>query len=141
VRNGFTLPELLSVVGIAGILVSVVIPPVNRALDRAAVREGVERVAALHAAARQAAISRATLARLELDSLRRTATVSVRRAPLAWDTVAAGSVGSARMTFTNGTLVFGPLGLGYGASNTTVVFVRGTAADTVTTSRTGRLRR
>ncbi len=139
--NGFTLPELLSVVAIAGVLASVVVPPANRALDRAAVREGAERFAALHAATRQAAISRATLARLELDSVRRTGTVSVRRTPSAWDTVAVGALGSARLAFTNGTLVFGPLGMGYGTSNSTVVFIRGTAADTVTTSRTGRLRR
>jgi prepilin-type N-terminal cleavage/methylation domain-containing protein len=141
VRHGFTLPELLSVIAIIGILVSIVTPPMGRALDQAAAREGVERFAALYATTRQFAIARNALARLELDRAQRTATLSVRRTPAAWDTVGTYPLGSASVACTNPTIVFGPLGLGYGTSNTRVVFSRGAAADTVTTSRTGRLRR
>jgi prepilin-type N-terminal cleavage/methylation domain-containing protein len=141
VRHGFTLPELLSVIAIIGILVSIVTPPMGRALDQAAAREGVERFAALYATTRQFAIARNALARLELDRTQRTATLSVRRTPAAWDTVGTYPLGSASIACTNPTIVFGPLGLGYGTSNTRVVFSRGAAADTVTTSRTGRLRR
>jgi len=141
VRQGFTLPELLSVITIAGVLLSIVTPPLGRALDQAAVHESVERFAALHATARQFAISRNTLARLELDRTQRTATLSVRRAPTAWDTVGSYPLGSASIACTNPTIIFGPLGLGYGTSNTRVIFARGISADTVTTSRTGRLRR
>ena len=140
-RRGLTLPELLSVIAIVGVLLSIVAPPLGRALDQAAVREGVERLAALHATTRQLAISRNALARLELDPARRSATLSVRRTATAWDTVGSYPLGSATMTCSNPTIVFGPLGLGYGTSNTRVVFSRGSAADTVTTSRTGRLRR
>jgi prepilin-type N-terminal cleavage/methylation domain-containing protein len=141
VRNGFTLPELATVVAIMGVLASVVTPPLGRALDRAAVLEGVERFAAAHAATRQLAISRGALARLELDRGRRTATLSVQRTPKAWDTVATYPLGSARITCSNPTLAFNPIGMGHGASNSRVIFSRGAAADTVTTSRTGRLRR
>ncbi len=140
-RQGFTLPELLSVIAIVGVLLSIVTPPLGRALDQAAVREGVEHFAALHATTRQLAISRNTLARLELDRTQRTATLSVRRPPAAWDTVGSYPLGSASIDCSNPTMVFGPLGLGYGASNTRVIFARGASADTVTTSRTGRLRR
>lgn len=139
--RGFTLAELLSALGIVAILASVAIPPLGRVLDRAAVREGVERFASLHAATRQLAVARSSLARLELDPGRTTATISVQRAPQVWDTVAAYVLGTARFSCSNETLVFGPFGLGYGASNTRVIFSRGAAADTVTTSRTGRLRR
>jgi len=139
-RRGFTLPELLSVLAVIGVLVSVAMPPVGRALDRAAVREGVERFAAVHAATRQLALARSSLARLEVDRLRRTATVSVRRSAVAWDTVGTYDLGSAAITCSNTTVVFGPLGLGYGTSNTRVIFARGASADTVTVSRTGRLR-
>ena len=140
-RHGFTLPELLSVIVIIGILLSVVTPPLGRALDQAAVHEGVERFAALHATTRQLAISRNTLARLEVDRAQRAAAISVRRTPVVWDTVGSYSLGSASIACSNPTIVFGPLGLGYGTSNTRLIFSRGAAADTVTTSRTGRLRR
>ena len=132
-RQGFTLPELLSAIAIIGILLSIVTPPLGRALDQAAVHEGVERFAALHATTRQLAISRNALARLELDRARRT--------PAAWDTIGTFPLGSAAIACSNPTIIFGPLGLGYGTSNTRVIFTRGAAADTVTTSRTGRLRR
>ena len=141
VRQGFTLPELLSVIVIIGILTSVVTPPLGRALDQAAVHEGVERFAALHATTRQLAISRNAVVRLELDRTQRTAALSVRRTPAAWDTIATYPLGSASIACSNPTIIFGPLGLGYGTSNTRVIFTRGAAADTVTTSRTGRLRR
>jgi len=124
-----------------GVVASVVVPPLGRALDRAAVEEGVQRLAAAHAAARELAIARGTLARLEIDRAAGTAAVSVQRTATAWDTVATYVLGSARITCSNPTLVFNPIGLGYGTSNTRVVFARGAAVDTVTTSRTGRLRR
>jgi prepilin-type N-terminal cleavage/methylation domain-containing protein len=140
-RHGFTLPELLSVIAIAGVLLSIVVPPLGRLLDQAAVHESADRFAALHATTRQLAIARNTLARLELDPGPRTATLSLRRTATSWDTVGSYVLGSAAIACSNSTLVFGPLGLGYGTSNARVIFARGAAADTVTTSRTGRLRR
>jgi len=128
------------VVAIMGVLASVVTPPLGRALDRAAVEEGVQRFAAAHATTRELAISRGSLARLELDRVAHTLTVSVQRTAKVWDTVAAYPLGSAQITCSNPTMVFSPIGIGHGASNTKVVFARGAAADTVTTSRTGRLR-
>ncbi len=140
-RRGFTLPELLSVLGIMGVLAAIVVPPLGRILDQATVREGVERFASVYAITREMAMSRGTLARLELDRARRAGTVSVQRAAPAWDTVAAYPLGAADLSCSNCTVIFNPLGLGYGTSNTRVVFSRGSAADTVTASRTGRLKR
>jgi prepilin-type N-terminal cleavage/methylation domain-containing protein len=140
-RRGFTLPELLSVMGMLGVLASIVTPPLGRVLDQAAVREGVDRFAALYATTRQLAMSRGALARLELAGGRRAATLSVQRDAHAWDTVAAYTLGSADLSCSTCTLVFNPIGVGYGTSNSRVVFSRRSAADTVTTSRTGRLKR
>jgi prepilin-type N-terminal cleavage/methylation domain-containing protein len=140
-RGGFTLPELATVAAIMGVVASVVVPPLGRTLDRAAVREGVERLAAAHATTRELAISRGVLSRLEIDREAHTVTVSTQRTPTGWDTIATYSLGTAQITCSNPTLVFNPIGLGHGPSNTRVIFTRGAAADTVTTSRTGRLRR
>jgi len=123
------------------VVASVVVPPLGRTLDMAAVEEGVQRLAAAHATARELAISRGALARLELDPVAHTAAVSVQRTAKVWDTVATYPLGPAGITCSNPTMVFNPIGLGYGTSNTRVIFLRGAAADTVTTSRTGRLRR
>ena len=38
-------------------------------------------------------------------------------------------------------VTFSPLGIGFGASNTSIVFTSGAAAETLTVSRTGRLKR
>ncbi len=135
------MPELLSVAAIAGVLASIAMPPARRALDRAAVGGAVEQLASAHAAARQLAISKNQLARLELDAARRTVTLSVQRTSAAWDTVSTHSLGTVTVACSNPAMTFGPTGLGFGLSNTRVVFSRGSAADTVTTSRTGRLRR
>lgn len=124
-----------------GVVASVVMPPLGRTLDRAAVEEGVQRFAAAHATARELAIARGALSRLELDRAAHTIAVSVQRTATAWDTVATYPLGTAQITCSNPVMVFNPIGLGYGASNTRVIFSRGAAADTVTTSRTGRLRR
>ncbi len=140
-RAGFTLPELATVIAIIGVVASVVVPPLGRTLDRAAVEEGVQRFAAAHATTRELAVARGTLARLELDRAAHTVTVSAQRAPGTWDTVASYPLGTAQVTCSNPVLVFNPIGLGHGASNTRVIFSRGGAADTVTTSRTGRLHR
>ncbi len=124
-----------------GVLASVAVPPLGRALDRAAVEEGVLRFAAAHATTRELAVAHGSLARLEVDGAARTATVSVQRTEGAWDTVATYPLGSASILCSNPILVFNPIGVGYGTSNTRIIFARGAAADTVTTSRTGRLRR
>ncbi len=140
-RRGFSLPELLTVMSIVGVLLSIVTPPLGRALDQAAVHEGVTRFASAHATARQLALSRSTLSRLQVSRVLKTATLSVKRTATKWDTVAVYPLGSATIACSNPTMTFYPIGLGYGASNTRIVFTRGAAADTVTTSRTGRLRR
>lgn len=137
--RGVTVPELIAVTAIIGVLVSIVGPPLLRELDRTAVREGRDRYGAVHETTRQLAIARSTLARVELDSARATATVSIRNGSV-WDTLEVRPLGAARLGFSQRVVTFGPLGLGYGASNTSIIFSRGAAAETLTVSRLGRLR-
>lgn len=135
------MPELLTVTVILGVLASVVTPPLARWLDRAAVHEGSDRYAALHETTRQLAIARGSLARLELQPALKSATVSWRRAGTAWDTILSRPLGSARLLASRRIITFGPHGIGFGASNTRIIFSRGAAAETLTVSRTGRLKR
>lgn len=129
------------VLAIVSVLATVVTPPLGRYLDRAAVQEAVQRYAVLHETTRQLAIARGALARLELDSARKAVTLAVRRSPSAWDTVDTRTLGSAALSTSQPVTTFDPIGIGYGASNSRIVFSRGAAADTLFVSRTGRLRR
>ena len=138
--RGVTLLEMLVVIVIIGITASIVVPPLRRALDRAAVDDASDRYVAVHESARQLAVARGRLVRVELDTARRTATIEAA-ASGAWDTIAVHALGTASLTASRVIVTFSPLGVGFGASNTRLVLVRGEAAETLTVSRTGRLRR
>ncbi len=139
--RGATLPELTVVTLIIGVLASVVVPPVRRYLDQAAVRGASERFVAVHAVTRQSAILSGRLSRYVVDRGTNTLVLSLRTPQGRWDTVRVVPLGDLRLTVSQPTVTFNPLGVGYGASNTTVIFARGVSAETVTVSRTGRLRR
>ena len=139
--RGFTLIEMVMVSILIGVVAAIVVPPLGRALDRAAVDEAAERYSAMHETARQLAIATGRHARVELDSVRREAVVALRRTATAWDTVDARSLGRADLSASRTMVTFSPLGIGFGASNTSIVFTSGMATETVTVSRTGRLKR
>jgi prepilin-type N-terminal cleavage/methylation domain-containing protein len=139
--RGVTLPEMLLVIVVVAVLASIVMPPLGRALDRLAVDEAASRYESLHEAARSIAMARTRLARVQLDSLRHTAVLELKRSPMAWDTLETRDLGRARLSVSQVMVTFSPVGIGFGASNTRIVFTSGAAAETVTVARTGRLRR
>jgi len=139
--RGATIPELVIVTLIIGAIASIATPPMRRMLERAAVVGAAQRVTAVHHLARSTAIARSTVTRYELDTTAGNVTLSIRRPDRRWDTVRVHELGTVRLKASQRTVTFGPLGLGLGASNTRVVFSRGESAETLTVSRTGRLRR
>jgi prepilin-type N-terminal cleavage/methylation domain-containing protein len=139
--RGVTLPELLTVMVIMGLVASIAIHPMNHALDRAAVDEGAQRYGAMFETARAFAVARARQSRLELDTLRGVVLIELRRGQSTWDTVDQRPLGRAHVGASQTLVTFSSLGVGLGLSNGRIIFSRGNAADTLTISRTGRLKR
>lgn len=137
--RGATLPELMLVLILMGVSAGIALPPVGRLVDRALVRGSVKRYAAVHETARQLAIARGGQARIVLDSLLGEAALEARTEN-GWETAARFSLGGSRLSASQATVTFNHWGLGTGLSNATLVFSRGTAAETLTVSRTGRVR-
>jgi len=141
VRRGFSLLELIVTLAAAAVVTAITLPRLGGVLDWLAVDAEAAKVTTGLAVTRHVAIMRGTRARLvvAVDSLRidrwdgRTWTPLVR-----W-----GGPGEAgvRLEVSNPEIVFGPTGIGWGASNTTVVLRRGSRFEMITTSRLGRVKR
>lgn len=139
--RGATLLELLCVLAIVGVLTAIAVPPVARSLDRAAASAAADRYAILFEATRSTAVSRARFTRLALDTMRAEAAILLADSGGAWDTLRVWRLGTVAIESGLPVAAFSPLGMGWGLSNGRVVFRRGAAAETLTVSRTGRLKR
>lgn len=139
-RTGFTLAELVVVLATLGVVLLLAAPRWASIRDRQAVARATAEVASFYHVARYAAIMRAQPVRLEFSprELRavyegvRDSTFLIRPGP------ARDGVGLAA---SRPVIRIAPNGMGYGAANTRLVLSRGDAADTLTTSRLGRLKR
>jgi len=139
--RGVTLPELTSTLLILGVVTSVIVPPARRLADRALVAGAADRYASVHEVTRNTAIARGRAARYEVDRTAHRLALSVRNARGTWDTLRVFELGDVGIATGQPVVTFNPLGIGSGLSNTTVALSRGAAAETLTVSRTGRLRR
>jgi Tfp pilus assembly protein FimT len=135
---GFTLPELVILLSMLGVLLALAAPGVRRAADAAHVRGATTETVSALAVARHVAIARGTRSTLRVDTagarllvLAAAETVHVR------DLRRAHGI---RLAATRVELRYSPNGLGYGASNTRLILRRGGSADTVIVSRLGRVR-
>jgi Tfp pilus assembly protein FimT len=140
-RVGFTVLELLVVLCITGLLAAFWIPRATRLLDWIATEHAVRDVTTALAVARHGAVMQATRARLTIgaDSLR-IDRLDLQRWEPWWRQPGPASHG-VTLQVSNPIVVFGPNGMGWGASNTTIVLARGSQAETITVSRVGRVKR
>ncbi len=137
-RMGHTLIELAIALAIMAILLSIAAPRLGTLRDRASVRSATTELAAILSSARRAAMLRSTGAMVVIDEARSTASVIVGS-----DTVLAHDAGAelgVTITATRDTVLYGPSGRGWGASNTSIVVARGRWSDTLFVSRLGRIR-
>lgn len=139
-RRGFSLLELVVTLGIAGAVLAFAVPRLLSVSDRVAVRQATVEVATFYHVARHSAMLRATRVRVEFgtDTLRAVSEAAADSTFLAQPGPARHGVSLAA---TRAIVRIDPTGLGYGAANTKLVLRRGAAAESLTTSRLGRLKR
>jgi len=130
---------MLVVVSIAGILGSIAVARTTALRDRISVRSAATETVSTFAFARRWSLSRASRTAVTIDT---SAASLIVRSFL--DTITTRRLGSSHgvtITASRDSMAYAPNGLGYGASNLTMVFRRGTAAETLVVSRLGRVRR
>ena len=139
-ESGISLIECVIALTVIGLLSALMSPKIAGLRDRLAVRQAIEATAAFYESARMGTLLRSSRIRIEFrsDSL------------LAWDETSGDSLYLRRpgpisdgvtLTTTHPVIRILPTGLGAGGSNTTLIFRRGEFADSITTSRLGRLKR
>ena len=139
--RGFTLPELAIGLVLVGLLSALAAPRLRPALDRAATATAAIEVTTALATTRHTAIAQGVRARLVIaaDSLRLDVWNGASwTAAARWPGPAAHRVA---LQVSNPIVTYSPLGIGWGASNTTITLRRGSQVETITTSRIGRVRR
>jgi len=137
---GFTVLELLVVICVAAILVTFWIPRAARLMDWITTDRALHDMTTALAVARHGAVLQATRARLTIsaDTLRIDRLQGAGWEPW-WRWPGPASHGVA-LQVSNPIIVFGPNGMGWGASNTTIKLSRGSHVETITLSRVGRVK-
>lgn len=131
--------ELTVVLALLAILTTLAVPRAAGVVDRFSVRSATQDVVLGLAAARAAATRRGDYASFIADPRAgRVRVISSGEVLFERDLARRRGV---RLEATRESVTFAPTGLGWGAANTTIVVSRGGRADTITTSRLGRLRR
>lgn len=136
-RRGITLLETTIVLALIGIVTTIATTRAAHMLDALRVRSAVTDIVTAFSIARNAAIARAAYARVVMDTAG-TVTVTSGADTLLYRPVAA--LHDVRLEVTRSAVMYAPNGLGYGAANTRVIVRSSRAADTIFTSRLGRVR-
>ncbi|PYP58590.1 MAG: hypothetical protein DMD44_07505 [Gemmatimonadetes bacterium] len=140
-RRGFTLVELAVVLAILAVVTSLTLPRLQGLLDWIAVNTAAQDVTTALAVSRNAAIMQGSRRRLVIarDSLRIDRWAGDSWAPLErWPGPDRHGV---TLEVSTPVVVFDPIGLPWGVSNTKVVLRRGVRSETITMSRLGRVKR
>jgi prepilin-type N-terminal cleavage/methylation domain-containing protein len=137
-RKAFTLPELMLVLAVLGIITSLAVPHLSGAIDRIEVEGAANRVIAAHQRARIMAIARSQLVLLSIDSTSLTISLLGINQPL-WSDIGPAVTGVA-LAGPARHFTFSPVGITLGLSNATLQLTRGATMRTLVISRLGRIR-
>ncbi len=136
-RRASTLVELVLTLVLMGIVTAIAVPNVRTILDRMSVRAATQDVVLGLWAARNVAAMRGNYASFIVDSK-----AGRVRVMSGGDTVFIRDLSGRRgvkVSVSRDSITYSPTGIGYGAANTRIVVSRGRRADTITTSRLGRV--
>ena len=140
-RRGHTLLELILVLAVTGLCLALATPILGDFLDWVAADGAAHDVAMAIGVARQGAVGRGVLSRLRIapESL----AVDLRDSGgwVPWRRFPGPAARGVTLAVSNPEVVFSPLGIGWGASNTTFTLTRGGREERITTSRVGRVKR
>jgi Tfp pilus assembly protein FimT len=137
-RPALTLLELVIVLVIIGLVSIIAVRELGHWLDRIAARSAVAEAAEVIQQARDEALSRHALTSVKIDTARGELALRSRGTPAAVHALA--HTHRVTLSATRDSLAFDVRGLGYGASNLTLIARRGRAAETLVVSRLGRVR-
>ena len=137
-RPALTLLELVIVLTIIGLLSIIAVRELGHYLDRIAARAAVAEAAEVIQQAREEALARHAVVSVRIDTASGEVALRERGRTLAVHTLA--HAHRVALASTRDSLAFDVRGLGYGASNLTLVVKRGHAAETLVVSRLGRVR-
>jgi Tfp pilus assembly protein FimT len=139
-ERGMTVLELIVLLGVVAVASGIALPRMGAFWDWLAVDRATSEVAMFYQAARAAAVYRTRRVRLEFgqDSLRAVFEGPADSVFLRWTGPSQHGV---RLTASRAVIRIESNGLGYGAANTKLVLTKAAAAESLTTSRLGRLKR
>lgn len=138
-RRGVTLPELLLVVVLIGLLTLIAVPRLAALRDGAVVREETLRLLAALDYARGAAVRLGSNTRLTLSDSGYTLTAAPDDSQVTVWRGRGPRDNAVRLSGAGAPLLFGPSGVAVGASNRTLQLVRGGTLHRVVISRLGRI--
>ena len=138
-RKGHTLIEQMMVLTVIGIMAAIGTVGISRIIDSVRVHSAVREIADLFAVARDEATSTGHRTAVRVDSAAGRVIVHSGQDTIARYTAENG--GDVVLRSSRDSMAYAPSGLGYGASNMSVVVRRGLSAETLTVSRLGRVRR
>jgi len=137
-RRGLTLVELCLVMTIVGLITTMAVRQFGLYLDRAAARAAVVEAAALVARARDEAVAQRASVSVRFDTT--ADALELRMGGVVLSRAALGHAHGVSISANRDSLAYDLRGLGYGASNLSLVARRGSAVESLVVSRLGRLR-
>lgn len=137
-RPALTLLELVIVLVIIGLLSIITVRETGQYLDRLAARAAAAEAAQVIHQARDEALALHAVVSVRFDSARDEVALHAHGRPPVVH--ALGHAHGVSLTASRDSLAFDGRGLGYGASNLTLIARRGRAAETLVVSRLGRVR-
>ena len=138
-RAAYTYLELLVVVTVLAAVTAFAVPRYLALQHRLAARGAASLLTRALVDARHAAHRRGVRAAVRIDTT--SATVTVYATADTLGRYKLGEIFGVALSASRDSIAYSPSGLGYGAANARFVVTRGAAAETVTVSRVGRVRR